>query len=159
MKLKTLSLRLKLVLIGMALCGFVVYGWFFPQFGRSVVHSMPEFAYCYYPWLILLWVTAIPCYVALLLGWRIACNIGKDRAFTEETAGLLRWISRLAVFDAAFFLAANVVYLFLNMNHPGIVLCSLLVAFAGAAVSVACSGLSDLVKRAHALQEQYDLTI
>lgn len=159
MKLKTLSIRLKVVLVSVALCGLVVYGWFFPQLGRSIVHSMPEFSYCYYPWLILLWITGVPCYAALALGWRIACNIGKGCAFTLETAGLLRWISRLAVADALFFLAANVVYLFLNMNHPGIVLCSLLVAFAGAAVSVACAGLSDLVKRAHELQEQYDLTI
>lgn len=159
MKLKTLSLRLELVLIGMALCGLVVYGCFFPWLGRCIVLNAPEFAYCYYPWLILLWVTALPCYAALLLGWKIARNIGKDRAFTEETAKLLRWIARLAACDAGFFFLMNLVYLFLNMNHPGIVLVSLLIACAGAAVSVVCAGLSDLVKRAWKLQEQYDLTI
>lgn len=37
MKLKTLSLRLELVLIGMALCGLVVYGCFFPWLGRCIV--------------------------------------------------------------------------------------------------------------------------
>lgn len=159
MNLKSLSVRLKIVLIGIALCGLAAYGGVFPVLGRCIVLENPEFEYCFYPWLVLLWVTAIPCYCALFLGWRIACNIGKNCAFTLETAGLLHWISRLAVFDSALFLAANIVYLCLNMNHPGVVLLSLLVVFAGIAVAVVCSGLFDLVKRACQLQEQYDLTI
>lgn len=159
MKLKTLSRWLKGILIGMALCGLAVYGCIFPMLGKEVIAYAPEFEFCYYPWLIVLWVTAIPCYGAVIVGWRISCNIGKDRAFTPETAKLLLWISRLVAFDAAFFLIANFVFLFLNMNHPSVVLLSLLVVFACAAVSVVCAGLSDLVKRAHQLQEQYDLTI
>ncbi len=159
MKLKTLSIRLKLVLAGMAGCGLVVYGWIIPMLGQAVARNAPEFSYCYYPWLVFLWVTGVPCYIALALGWKISCNIGRNRAFTPETAKLLRWVSRLAAFDAGFFFLMNGIYLFLNMNHPGMVLASLLVAFAGAAISVVCAGLSDLVKRAHELQEQYDLTI
>ncbi len=159
MNFKTLSVKLKAVLIGMALCGLAVYGLAFPALGQCIVGYEPEFSYCYYPWLILLWVTGVPCYIALALGWKITCNIGKGRAFTLETSRLFKWIARLAAFDVVFFFAANIVYLFLNMNHPGIVLLSLMVDFAGAAISIACSGLSSLVKRASELQEQYDLTV
>ena len=49
--------------------------------------------------------------------------------------------------------------MFLNMNHPGIVIMSLLIVFAGTAIAVAAAALSRLVKKAAALQEQSDLTI
>ena len=61
--------------------------------------------------------------------------------------------------DAAFFFVGNVVFLFLNMNHPGIVLLSLVPVFAGACIAIAAAALSHLVRKAAALQEQSDLTI
>ena len=47
----------------------------------------------------------------------------------------------------------------LEMNHPGIVLISLIVVFFGSAVAVAAAVLSHLVLKAALLQEQSDLTI
>lgn len=82
-----------------------------------------------------------------------------DRSFTVANAKLLRWISVLAVLDAAVFFTGNLVYLLLDMNHPGIVLFSLMVSFAGVAIAVASAALSYLVQRAAALQDQSDLTI
>ena len=93
------------------------------------------------------------------MGWKIAVNIGKDRSFTLENARLLQIISWLAAGDAAFFFLGNIVLFFLNMNHPGILLISLLICFAGVAVAVAAACLSHLVRKAADLQEQSDLTI
>ncbi len=53
----------------------------------------------------------------------------------------------------------KLVLLFLNMSHPGVVLGSLLVVFAGAAAAVAAAALSHLVRKAALLQEENDLTI
>ena len=159
MKQKTLSRWLKAAMIGVALCGAVIYLLVIPEFGRSIADDNPEFAYCYWPWLIFLWCTALPCLAALIFGWRIAKNIGNDRSFCMENARALKWIADLAAGDAAFFFVGNVVFLFLNMNHPGIVLLSLLVVFAGVAVAVAAAVLSHLVGKAAVLQEQSDLTI
>ena len=58
-----------------------------------------------------------------------------------------------------FFVLGNILYLFLGMNHPGIVLASLVVVFIGVTVAVASAALSHLVKKAAALQEQSDWTI
>lgn len=159
MKQQALARWLKLILVGLAVCGLAVYGWVIPSFGRSLASANPEFAYCYYPWLVFLWITAIPCYLALLPAWKIAASIGADRSFTVENALRLKHISVLAAGDAAFFLVMNAAYLLLNMSHPGILLLSLLVVFAGVCVSVVASGLATLVEKAALLQEQSDWTI
>ena len=76
-----------------------------------------------------------------------------------ENARALRAIAFLAAGDAAFFFLGNVVFLFLNMSHPGVVLASLLGVFAGVAVAIAAAALSHLVRKAAELQEQSDFTI
>ncbi len=159
MKQKSLSNWLKVILIGIGVCGLVFYLYILPDWGRSLADHYPEYAGAYWPWLTFLWATAIPCYAVLVLGWNIAGNIGRDKSFSFENAKLLKWISYLAAGDTAFFFAGNIVLLFMNMNHPGIVLLSMVVSFAGVAVTVASAALSHLVQKAADLQEQSDLTV
>ncbi|MBQ9032891.1 MAG: DUF2975 domain-containing protein [Parasporobacterium sp.] len=159
MKQKALSKWLKIILIGVGICGLIVYLVIFPGYGQSLVSDYPEFSNRYLPWLIFLWMTGIPCGIVLVLGWRIASNIGKDNSFSNENAKYLKWISWFAAGDGIFFFFGNVVLLFANMSHPGVALFSLLVVFAGIAVTVASSALSHLVQKAAVLQEQSDLTI
>ena len=159
MEQTTLSKWLKIVLVGVGICGLIVYLLIIPSYGTSLKSMYPEFQNRYWPWVIFLWVTAIPCYTALVFGWNIAVNIGKDKSFTTDNAHYLKWISWLAAGDSAFFFVGNVALLFANMSHPGVTLFSLLVVFAGIAVTVAAAALSHLVRKAAVLQEQSDLTI
>lgn len=159
MKQTALSRWLKAVILAVGLCGLGVYFWIVPTLARSVTAQYPEFSGCLWPWLCLVWATAIPCYAALLFCWKIARNIGADRSFCAQNGRLLRWISYLAAGDVALFLLGNVVFLLLNMNHPSILLAALLIFLIGMAISVAAATLSHLVGKAAALQEQSDLTI
>ena len=159
MEQKALSKWLKLILLGMGICGLAVYLMVVPSFGDSLRSQYPEFAGRYWPWLIFIWVSGIPCYAVLVLGWRIAANIGRDASFSLENARFLRSIAVLAALDAAYVFLGNLAMLFLDMSHPGVVLLSLLVVFAGAAVAVAAGALSHLVRKAALLQEENDLTI
>ena len=159
MKQASLSKWLKFILIGVGICGLIVYALILPVLGLNVTAAYPEWSYCFWPWLIFLWVTGIPCYIALIFGWKIAGNIGADRSFSGDNATLLKWISELAAGDAAFFFLGNLVFFFLGMNHPGVVLASMLIVFAGVAVCVAAAALSHLVRKAADLQEQSDFTI
>jgi len=45
------------------------------------------------------------------------------------------------------------------MNHPGIVIVSMVVVFVGAAISVVAAALSHMIMKAADLQEQSDYTI
>ena len=154
-----LSAWLKGIVIGIGLCGLIVYFAVLPNLGDSLHASFPEFASWHWPWMIFLWATSVPCFAALIMGWKIAANIGNDRSFSAENARLLQIIARLAAGDTVFFFLGNVVLFFLGMNHPGIFLASLLICFAGVAVTVAAVCLSHLVQNAAVLQEQSDLTI
>ena len=159
MEQKALARWLKIILIGVGICGLVVYGALLPMYGQALLSRYPEFANRFWPWMIFLWVTALPCYAALAAGWQIAANIGKDRSFSGDNARLLQRIAWLAAGDTAFFFLGNVVLMLLSMNHPGVLLASLLICFAGVAVTVAAVCLSHLVHKAADLQEQSDLTI
>ena len=159
MKQKFFSIWLKVVLIGVALCGLVVYALVVPMYGMSLRSQYPEFSNRFWPWLLFIWVSGIPCFTVLGYAWKIATNIGNDRSFTDQNASLLKTISILSALDAAFFFIGNIVLLFLNMSHPGVVIASLVIVFVGVAVAVASAALSHLVKKAAVLQEQSDWTI
>lgn len=159
MEQKALAKWLKLILAGVGICGLVVYFFVFPSLGQAVLSDYPEFRERYWPWMFFLWFSGVPCYIALVFGWKISTNIGKDRSFSKENAKYLKWISWLAAGDGIYFFVGNVVLLIRNMSHPGVALFSLLVVFAGVSVTVASAVLSRLVRKAADLQEQSELTI
>lgn len=160
MKQSTLANWLKLMILGVGLCGLLIYAVAVPALGQVVaVAEDGLYDHCFWPWLVLIWATGLPIVAALVLAWRIAGNIGADKSFSLDNGRYLKWISALAAGDGAFFLLGNVVYLFMGMNHPGILLFSLLVVFVAIAVAVAAAALSRLVTKAAQLQEQSDWTI
>lgn len=160
MKQIALSKWLKFIIIGVGICGLIIYGIVIPMLGQHLAAYLNgEFDHCYWPWLVLIWITAVPCYIVLVFSWKIASNIGNDKSFTAANANYLKWISVLAALDSALFFIGNIVYLLLNINHPSIALCSLLVVFAGVAVAIAFAALSHLVLKAEVLQDQSDWTI
>ncbi len=159
MEPKTLSRWLKCIIIGTGFCGLLFYIHFMPFYAAALLVAYPEFYYCYWPWVVFLWITGVPCYVALVFAWKIAANIGRDHSFSLENAKLFGWITRLAAADTVFFLGGNIALFVLNMNHPGVMILSLFVVFIGIAVAVVCATLSQLVRKAAALQEQSDWTI
>jgi Protein of unknown function (DUF3036). len=156
---KSLSTWLRGIILGIAACGIVIYACMLPILGKDLTEIYPEFAYCYVPWLIVLWISAIPCYLALYNGWKITSEIARDHSFSRENSVYLKQISLLALIDSSYFFVANLVLLFLNMNHPGILIVSLFVEFAGVTVAVAAAVLSHLVQKAAEIQQENELTI
>lgn len=154
-----LSKWLKAIIIGMAICGGIIYSYIIPFWGQEIAQANPEYAGYYWPWLIMLWITAIPCYLVLYFGWKIVIEIGKDNSFSIQNANSLKYISMLAAGDSVYFFGANLVFMIMGINHPGIFLISLFVVFTGTAVTVASAALSHLVHRAADIQEENELTI
>jgi hypothetical protein len=154
-----LSKWLKAIIIGAGICGTVIYFYVFPFWGKDIVASNPECSFCYWIWLLFLWITSIPCYATLVCSWKIADEIGKDNSFCRKNANLLKLISIFAASDSAFFFTGNIILLLLNMNHPGIVLLAFVVVFAGIAITVTAASLSHLVYKAAQIREENELTI
>lgn len=102
---QSLSKQLKAVIISMAVCGALIYFWAFPTIGHMIVQSYPETQSYYYPWLIFLWISGIPCYLVLCFMWQIAKSIAENKAFSYENSKRFSKISALALADAIFFLS------------------------------------------------------
>lgn len=159
MKQSSLSRWLKFAILCLAVLGLLVYGLVLPFYGLSIAGANPEMANRFWPWLILFWLTAVPCYAALVLGWKIASDIGQDRSFTEANALRMKWISNLALGDVLLFFLGNFLLLFGNMSHPGVFLLSLLPDMLGVAIAVCAAALSHLIYKSARLQQDADLTV
>lgn len=159
MQQKSLSNWLKAAIVCLALFGLLVYGIVIPSYGQSLAAQNPDYAHCFWPWMTLLILTAIPCYTALVFGWQIASDIGKDRSFSEDNARRMKWISNLAFGDVVLFVFGNTMLLFLGMSHPGVFLISLLPDMLGVAIAVCAAALSHLIYKSARMQQDADLTI
>ncbi len=159
MKKSTLPKWLKVVLAGCGLCGLMIYFHFIPAVGRELTGMLPEYTHCFWLWLIFLWLTGIPCFGVLVLGWQIAGTMQHDNEFTETNSKRFCWIARLMVGDAIFLVCGTVLYWLLGMAHPSMVILSIGCGFAGGAIAIAAKVLAILTSKAAALQEQSDWTI
>lgn len=150
---------LKIIVIGVGICLTLLCAWIIPTLGQSLQLQYPEISAFFYPWLIFLWISAVPCYAVLFIAWKIFTNIGNDESFTMVNATYLKWVSLLAAGDSFFFFATNFIFWLFNMNHPGIMIVSLIVVTFGVAIAIIAAALSHLVLKAADLQVQSDLTI
>ena len=150
---------LKFLVIFAAGCGMVMDLGVLPGVGSWMVDLAPELGGYFWPWLIFLWILSVPCYMALWMAWKIFTDIEKDRAFTMENAKRMGNVSFLAAADAVLLVVGNVVYLILNMNHPGVLLAAFFIALVGIAIAIAAAMLSHLIRKAAKLQDESDWTI
>ena len=105
---KNLSRWLQFIFVIVGICGAIGFA-ITPMLGDHMRNLYPEFSNRFLPWLIFIWATGVPCFMVLVLGWKIAANIGKDQSFSAQNARLLKWISALAAGDAGFCFVGKIV--------------------------------------------------
>ena len=159
MSQKSLSRWLKGIIAGMVICGAIVYLYFIPVWGKEFTEINEEYMSWYLPWLIVLLISAIPCYWVLYFGWKISTEIGKDNSFSIENALYLKNIAILAALDSVYFFVVILVFMVIGINHPGMFLLSLIAVFVGIAITVAAAALSHLVRKAAEIQKENEFTI
>lgn len=159
MNRKTLAGWLRAIILGVGGCGLLIYLVFLPDLGHHLAEAVPEYASCLWPWLIFLWFTAIPCYVVLVLGWKITGSIRADRFFTPDNGRRFRLACRLALGDSGFLTAGCILYWLLGMAHPSMVIICIGISLVGCAAAVVAEAMAQLTDQAAALQEQSDWTI
>ena len=145
MKQKKLANWLKIMIIGVGICGLFVYAMVIPPLGRWMLISVV--------------LTLVPCYIALVHSWQVMSNIAKDESFTVENSKLLGRISSLARLDVVFLLVWSVLFFTMKLTNVQILVISLFFVFMGVVVSAIFAALAHLVMKAADLQDQYDLTI
>ncbi len=155
MSQKSLAVWLKAVIVGMAICGLLVFGYAVPYGSNSILGEVAELwgAVTY------IWGMAVPCYIVLVFAWKVATNIGNDNSFSQDNAICFKWIAFMSGIDTMLLFVGNVILFVLDLNSAVIGLFSFLICFIGVAISVASAVMSHLVMKAATLQEQSELTI
>ena len=75
MEQKSLAKWLKIILVGVGLCGLIVYFVLLSSYGESLVTGYFEFANSFWPWFIFFWVSGISWCMVLVFVWRVASHI------------------------------------------------------------------------------------
>lgn len=154
-----LSQWLKGVTIFVGIIGGLFFFLFVPTYGRNMLTLYPEFSSLFYLYLIMTWIGAIPCYLALFQFWKVCIQIGKDNSFSHENAKSLQNIGRLALIDTAYCLIGILVLLLANSLHIFLFIAALFIIAAGIAIAVIAAVLSHLIEKAWQLKQENDLTI
>lgn len=141
-------------LIGLAVCFVVIpfagkFGYFVDETGRNI----------FLPWAVFLWIAAVPCFLALILCWKICSEISRDNSFSDGNAVRLKYIAILALADSIYVFIGNLVLLFLHMNYLAEAVLLLVVVFVGIAISLIALTLSRLVSKAADMKKENELTI
>ncbi len=165
MKNQTASILLLSILAALGIFGLAFFLWILPESVRLVLDLSvydtygTRYSTFYYAWLGFAWVTAIPCYAALFFAIRVALRMGKGEAFSRANAKDINRFALCALVDACFVLLSNVVFSFLNLNHPGIFLFFILVELFGVAIYILFRILAAYVLQAAVLREEQELTV
>lgn len=154
MSCKSMSRWLKSAVLGASICVVFVYFIGVPILGKNVLAlSKGIYENCYWPWLGLIWATAIPIGLSLWLVWRFAANLKMDCAFCTQNAHFLQWIAALAAGDSVLFFAGNVLYVVIGLSHVSVLFVSLMIALAAGIIAVVVTILAQLMQDAAALQK------
>ena len=158
MSQKSLANWLKTMIVGVGICGLIICIFVLPVLvtWEELIIENDKLRSA---WLVLLWLTSLPCFAALVYAWKIVTNIGNDRSFTADNAKMLKNISVMAFADVIFLFIWNIVLLILKSNPPAAFVSCMFIDFAGVVIAVVFAALAHLVKKAVDLQEQSDLTI
>ena len=159
MSSKMLCRLIRLAVLATAVCALFILLFIIPSWGTSIVEVNPEVSNRYLPWLVFIWIAALPCFAILIYIWKVSGAIKCEEVFTLRTAKWIKISAVLLFSDAAFFFIGNAILLLVNMSHPGILLLSMLGNIFVIALALLAAVLSRYITKAAALQEESECTI
>lgn len=154
MSSKTLGTLMRVSVIAAAISGLFICTYAVPSWGKSIIYAYPEFSGWFWPWLIFAWIVAIPCFIVLVYVWKVSGAVKQETVFTILTARWVKMGALLVLLDAAILFVGNIVLLLLNMNHPGVLLLSVIGVFFIIALALFAAVLARYLTKAAVLQEE-----
>lgn len=156
---KTLGNLMRLSVIAAAISGLFLCIYVIPTWGVGIINANPEFSTWFWPWLIFAWLIALPCFAVLIFVWKVSGAVIQETVFTYITSKWVKMGAVLLLFDAALLFIGNVVLLLLGMNHPGILLLSIIGDIFVIALALLAAVLSRYLTKAAILQEESEGTL
>lgn len=153
----TLLLKLAILLIGLPVLAFCLFG--LPWLVKNPAN--PEYANMLYPIVIIMYVSAIPYFIALYQASRLLSYIDKNQAFSSISVRALTKIKYCAISISILYMV-GLPFFFLvgdKDDAPGVVLIGLVIIFASLVISVFAAVLQKLLKDAIDIKFENDLTV
>ncbi len=147
MKKETLLLKIAIAIIGLTVLALSIAGLFWlPSHPVS-----SSYAHLLYPIIIMMYVSAIPFFIALYKAFNLLTNIDKDMAFSEKSAVELKGIKYCAIIVCALYLVMMpFVFLVADKDDaPGLIIFGMIPIFVSAVVAVFASLLQKLLIKTH----------
>ena len=152
MDTKKLCGWLRGVIIGLGIAGIFFFAFVIPVLKYRLLTGFDG----YWFWVVFALLSAIPCYLVLIDGWRIVGRIAKDNSFCIENAKALARVSLYALIDSIYVFVGSTLFLALGKSHIVLFFITLLIVIVGIAICVAAAALSHLVRKAALLKEEND---
>jgi hypothetical protein len=155
----TLFLKIAVFLIGAPVLAICIFG--LPLIVKEAIESKSEFAYVLYGIVSVMYLSAIPFFVALYQAFKLLSYIDKNKAFSEISVKALKNIKYCAITISGFYvLGMPFFYIFADLDDaPGVVLIGMTLIFAPLVVAVFAAVLQRLLKEAIDIKSENDLTV
>lgn len=110
MTAKRVCFWIRFFLVAVAVCGIYLCIFGYPFLASLSSLSSLANEYQIGAWLIFLWVVSIPCFVILILMWKISCAVKKEMVFTLAIAKRVKACSQILFIDTSFLLIGGIVF-------------------------------------------------
>ncbi|WP_427107707.1 DUF2975 domain-containing protein [Lysinibacillus xylanilyticus] len=159
MKHKELAKWLKIIIVFCWVFGLLFCVYIGPETGKNILVDSNFLKELYKPFIAFIWITGIPYFYALCIGWSICSDINVGNDFTLKNAKRLKRISVLAMTEGVLYVIA-LLYVFISGNYnTNLLMVLLLILFFAVVISVFTSLLSYLMGKASEIKQDNELTI
>ncbi|NLB42567.1 MAG: DUF2975 domain-containing protein [Clostridiales bacterium] len=147
MKKETLLLKIAIAIIGLTVLALSIAGLFWlPSHPAS-----SSYAHLLYPIIIMMYVSAIPFFIALYKSFNLLFNIDKDMAFSKQSTKELKGIKYCAIIICALYVVMMpFVFLVADKDDaPGLIIFWMIPIFVSAVFAIFTSLFQKLLTKAH----------
>lgn len=159
MKQSMLALCLKICTVVIAVIVAVVLYHILPAGVDICLEELPVYLWLSLPSKLIIYLSSIPCIIALIAFFLICIEIGRDNSFCRENVKRLILIAACAICGVLFCVAEFLLLFCAGALHPSIALMCIVISLFGITVAAAAAVLSHLVEKACILREEHDLTV
>ena len=158
----TLFLKLAVIFMGipvLAMCLFLL-----PQVANEANEAAErgsDIAFVVYGILMVMYVSAVPFYIALYQSFNLLSYIDKNQAFSELSVIALKKIKNCAIIISVLYVVAlPFVYIMAEVDDaPGLIIVGMIPIFAALVIAVFAAVLQRLLKEAIDIKEENDLIV
>ncbi|AKO93697.1 hypothetical protein BEH_17425 [Priestia filamentosa] len=153
----TIFLKIAVFLIGTPALALCIFGLYY----LANHPANPEYAHILYPIVIIMYVSAIPFFVALYQAFRLLNYIDKNKAFSQISVRALQRIKYCAItISILYVIMLPFVFFVAELDDaPGLVIVGMVPIFASMVIAFFAAVLQKLLQEAIDIKSENDLTV